>query len=158
MAFGLNAQTCTIQFKIKNAGFTVDGTMAAGKIDFNFNPDDLASSSIMAEADPSSVKTGIDLRDKHLKKRDYFDVANHPVITMQSVSFEKQDKNTFAGYFDLTLKQTTQRIKMIITVVYDDNDKPTYRGSFKINRLDYQLGEKSLILDEDVNVLLTLKH
>jgi hypothetical protein len=51
-SFWVAAQTCTIEFKIKNAGFQVEGTMTAGKIEFNFNHDSLNSSSVVAQDDP----------------------------------------------------------------------------------------------------------
>ena len=152
------AQKCTIEFKIKNAGFHVEGAMEAGEIEFKFNPDSLATSTIIASAKPTTINTGIALRDKHLKKPDYFDVEKYPLISMRSVRFESTGKNKFTGYFDLTIKDVTKQVKLpfIKTV---ENEAIIYRGDFTINRLDFGVGEKSIVLDEKVtvSVLISLK-
>jgi polyisoprenoid-binding protein YceI len=153
----LKAQTCTIEFKINNAGFQVEGSIKAGKTEINFNPDRLESSSIVAEAETATIKTGIALRDKHLKKSDYFDVLQFPIISMKSTAFEKTGKDEFVGYFDLTIKKITKQVKVSFTVKIE-NGSSVYIGDFKLNRLDYQIGEKSLILDETVRVHLLVNN
>lgn len=54
-----------IQFKIKNAGITVDGTIPDWEVEVDFDSKKLDQSSIRGKAIPESIQTGIKLRDKH---------------------------------------------------------------------------------------------
>jgi polyisoprenoid-binding protein YceI len=70
----------SINFKIKNAGFTVDGAFSglSGKIIFDASKG--FGNSIDASIDAKTINTGNGTRDGHLKKTDYFDVVNFPTI------------------------------------------------------------------------------
>ena len=70
--------TGSVQFHIKNAGITVDGTLKGLSASVKFDENDLVNSSIYASVKTATINTGIDKRDEHLKKDEYFDVANHP--------------------------------------------------------------------------------
>jgi polyisoprenoid-binding protein YceI len=94
---------------------------------------------ITASLDAATVDTGIGLRNKHLRKEEYFHVEKLPHITMRSTRIEKKDTNTYDGYFDLTIKGTTKNIKMPFTFVRNGN-VGEFNGELQLNRLDYQLG------------------
>ena len=72
--------TGSVVFHIKNAGITVDGKFSGLAAAIKFDENDLANSSIYASVKATTVNTGIDKRDEHLLKAEYFDVANHPKI------------------------------------------------------------------------------
>ncbi len=141
----------SILFIIRNARLDVNGTIGGIEAEIAFDPVDLASSHIKAKADPVTLKTGIGLRDQHLRRSDYFDVENHPRIKIISKAFRKTGKHAFTGQFDLTIKGITRQITVPFTVSHKSNIT-VYKGDFEINRLDFNLGEKSLILDEKVKV------
>jgi len=64
---------CTVSFQVINAGLEVDGTLKVKSTNIRFDPDNLRAASIQVSADPSSIETGIGIRDKHLRRSDYFD-------------------------------------------------------------------------------------
>ena len=60
----------SIKFKIKNLGISVTGSFTGLKGKIQFDPANLGKSSIEATVEASSVNTGIDLRDDHLRKEE----------------------------------------------------------------------------------------
>lgn len=142
-----------VRFSIVNAGLEVKGTMEISDADIHFNPKDPAQSTISASADPSTINTGIAVRDIHLKRSDYFDVEKYPAVRLQSTAFRKAGRRLI-GYFDLTIKGITRPVIIYFTCTARNNFR-LFRGTLEINRLDYNLGEKSMILDERVNVEIT---
>src|SRR6478609_1115178 len=77
-----------ISFKIKNAGIWVDGSFSGLTGTVLFDPEHLSHSSIEASVNAASINTGIELRNNHLKKEEYFNVEKFPRISMKSTSFE----------------------------------------------------------------------
>ncbi|MBT1697123.1 YceI family protein [Fulvivirgaceae bacterium PWU4] len=142
-----------VSFSILNAGAEVKGTMEISNVDIHFNPKDPAQSTISASADPATIDTGISIRDEHLKRSDYFNVEKHPEIRLQCTGFRKVARR-FIGYFDLTIKGITKPVIIYFTCTSNNNNL-LLRGTFDLNRLDYNLGEKSIILDEQVKVRIT---
>lgn len=140
-----------VNFSLVNAGFEVSGTLQIARLDISFDPQNLAKSSVLVSVDPSSVKTGITVRDKHLKRSDYFDVSRYPEIQLKSRSFKKTGRSAFVGRFDLTIKDITRSVEIPFTARKDKSGM-LYEVRFKINRLDFKLGEDSLILEDEVEV------
>lgn len=145
-----------IQFIIRNAGMDVTGTVQITAADIRFYADKLAESSIRVVADPSTISTGISIRDKHLKKSDYFDAVKYPAITLQSKKISASGKKKFKAECDLTIKNATRNIEVLFSSG-TMNGATIYKGSFEINRLDFYLGEKSAILNEKVTVFFEVR-
>ena len=146
----VNAQ-CSVTFKVINAGLEVDGTLKVKHANIRFDPNNIRRASIQVSADPSSIETGIGIRDRHLRRRDYFDTNSYPEILLTSKSFSKRGKNEFTGKFDLTIKSTTKEITIPFTRK-KKGDTVFYEGDFAINRLDFNIGEESLTLDDIVRI------
>ena len=83
--------TSSVIFKIKNLGFTVDGSFGGQKSDIRFDAANYLNSSFEASVDVNTLSTGIDLREKDLKKEKYFDAPVYPQITLKSTSFSKEN-------------------------------------------------------------------
>jgi polyisoprenoid-binding protein YceI len=142
-----------IQFKIKNAGITVDGAISDWMVEVDFDPKKLDQSNIRGTANPVSIETGIKLRDRHLQGREYFDVKKFPEIRLQSKSFKPDGKNAFIGIFELQVKDVKKEVQIPFTVIQIGKQR-NYQGEFVIDRLDFGLGEKSLVLSDEVRVYL----
>ena len=147
---------CLVTFSIHNAGIEVLGTLENVTAEIEFDPNNLSQSVIKATGDPSTLKTGIGIRDKHLKRTDYFNIEKYPEIRLRPRGFRKAGRNKFIGQFDLTIKGITKAITIPFTLRHENNTA-RYQGSFEINRLDFNLGEKSMILDEKVKVIIEVK-
>lgn len=145
------AVSSAITFSIKNAGLNVSGKLSGLQSELNFYPDHLASSSISASVDVNTINTGIDLRNKHLKKEEYFDVAKYPKIEMKALSFEKLAEGYFKGKFRLTIKKTSK--EMVIPFYYTENGNTAqFKSMFTINRRDFEVGDKSWTMSDTVSI------
>jgi polyisoprenoid-binding protein YceI len=142
-----------VAFFIKNAGITVEGSLEGLEAEVEFHLRKPAKNRITASLDPSTIQTGIKIRDKHLKRADYFDIEQYPKITFESIGFSKTDKNELIGTFLLTIKGIEEEVEMPITYT-NASDKLTLSGSFILNRLHFDLGDNSIILSDDVEVQL----
>jgi len=146
---------CEVEFRIDNSGIEVYGRLLA-KAEISFNENKLKESAITAKAFPTSISTGIAIRDKHLMRNDYFHVDLFPEITLTSKSFKKLSQSKFVGSFILTIKNFKKEITMPFSMVHKEN-ATIYSGKFEINRLDFSLGEESLLLDEKVKIIVTAR-
>jgi len=140
-----------ITFKVKNMGIGTGGSVGGLQADVNFNPADPSSSTIEASVDANSINTDNSSRDEHLRSEDYFDVARYPKITLKSVSFKHTSGNNYTGQFNLTIKGKTKSVEIPFTYTQTGNTS-AFKGSFKLNRLDYGIGSSSMILANEVTV------
>jgi polyisoprenoid-binding protein YceI len=164
-SFGFVSQTVTtqnqewlvgsssIKFKIKNAGFTIDGTFSGLIAKIIFDASKGYGNSIDATIESKSVNTGNGKRDGHLKKTDYFDITTFPTISMKATLFGKETDGSFRGYFKLTIKGKTKDVLVPFTFTEKDG-KAILKGTFTINRLDFNVGESSLILSDNVTITI----
>ncbi|MDB4921191.1 YceI family protein [Mucilaginibacter sp.] len=140
-----------ITFKTRNMGIGVDGTISGLQADVHFNPSDPATSTIDASVDANSINTDNSSRDEHLRGEDYFDVAHYPKITLKSVSFKHKNGDNYTGQFNLNIKGKSKLVDIPFTYTQTGNTS-SFKGSFKLNRLDYGIGSSSLVLADEVTV------
>jgi polyisoprenoid-binding protein YceI len=144
----------SIKFRIKNLGFNVTGSFKGLQGKINFNPDNLAASAMEVTVQAKSVNTGIDMRDNHLRKEEYLDVKNFPLIRFVSTKITPSSKSgTLFMFGKLTIKNVTREISFPFTAV-PQLDGFLFTGEFRINRIDFGVGESSGIAD---NLTLLLK-
>jgi polyisoprenoid-binding protein YceI len=140
-----------ITFQVKNLGINTVGTIGGVKADIQFNPNNLASDTISASVDVNTINTDNDNRDDHLKSEDYFDVAHFPRIIIKSVSFKHKSGTNYRGTFNLTIKGRTKLIEIPFSYSEKGNTA-IFKGNFKLNRLDFGIGESSMMLSNEVTV------
>lgn len=145
----------SVKFQIKNLGVTVEGSFGAVKGDLLFDPRHLDSSKIEAYIDSKTVNTDNDTRDNHLRSDSYFDAEKYPVISMKSVSFKSKSGDNYIGVFSLTIKDKTNQVEVPFTYTGNDNTA-SFKGTFKIKRTDYGVGGKSLVMSNDVTLLIAV--
>ena len=148
----LKITKATVSFTIKNAGLNVNGSFGGFQGTLTFDPANLSRSSMTASVDANSIDTGINARDNHLRKPEYFEVAKFPLISLQSKSIVAKDGDAFEGTFDLTLKGRTRSVIVPFTV-----QNGQFTGSFKIDRRDYGVGGNSLIMGDTVTIKIQVQ-
>src|ERR1700741_4549437 len=77
-------QSSDIKIRIRNLGSNVTGTFNGLEGTIVFNASDPGASSFKITIDPNTVNTGIKARDNHLRKEEYFNVAQYPKISFVS--------------------------------------------------------------------------
>lgn len=144
-----------VQFKIKNFGFNVTGSFKGLQGSIRFDPNNLAACHFEVSIDAKTINTGIDSRDNHLRKSDYFDVENYPQIKFVSVKISPSTKSgTLFIFGKLTMKNVTKDISFPFTAVPAQNGY-LFKGEFKINRRDFKVGGGSTVSD-NMTVMLSV--
>jgi polyisoprenoid-binding protein YceI len=141
-------QGSTVQFKIKNLGFNVNGSFSGldGNIQFDLN--NLTASNFDVSIDATSVNTDNNMRDNHLRNETYFDVKNYPRIHFVSTKIKTSNKTGVLLIFGkLSIKNQTKDISFPFTAI-PSNEGYLFKGTFKINRKDFGVGGTSIISDE----------
>ncbi len=140
-------QGSSLQFTIKNFGFDVTGTFTGLQGDIKFNPQNIAESSFDVTLDAASVNTNNGLRDHHLQGDTYFDVKNYPRIRFESTRVAAGKSGTYMLTGKLTIKKQTKTISFPFSTTAS-GDGYLFKGTFSINRKDYDIGGTSTIADE----------
>lgn len=140
-----------ITFQTKNMGIGVSGSIGGLQANVQFSAANLASSAIEASVDVNTINTDNSSRDDHLKGEDFFDVSHYPKVAMKSVSFKHKSGNNYTGQFNLTIKGKTKLLEIPFTITEKGNTQ-AFKSSFKLNRLDFGVGESSMILSDEVTV------
>ena len=103
--------------------------------------DDLLGSSVTAEIDLSSIETGAEQRDGHLRSPDFFDTENHPLMTYRSTGI-RQDGDDFIVDGELTLKGVTRSVPLKLELNGFGPDayggtRAGFTATTEINRQDF---------------------
>lgn len=141
-------------FKIKNAGLTVDGKIGGLSGTVLFDEKNLAKAFFNVSLDATSINTENKTRDGHLQKEVYFDGTNYPKITFKTIKIESTTSG-FVAIGNLTIKGITKTIKLPFTYT-KTNSGSLFKGTFEINRLDYNIGSSSWIMSDDVVIALAI--
>lgn len=115
---GYVAGTWTIDPVHSEVGFSVRHMMVS-KVRGKFTKfsgqlvtaEDVLSSSVTAEIDLSSIETGAEQRDAHLRSPDFFDTENHPLMTYRSTGI-RADGDDYIVDGELSLKGITKNVPL----------------------------------------------
>ena len=77
-----------------------------------FDPAHISDSKVEVTFDASSIVTGIEKRDEHLKSADFLDTAKHPVISFKSSRIEAANGNRARVIGDITLHGVTKQVNL----------------------------------------------
>jgi polyisoprenoid-binding protein YceI len=76
---------------------------------------ELTDSSVTATIDATSINTGTEARDNHIRSADFFEVETHPTWTFTSTHLRLEgDSHTLAG--ELTIKGVTRPVELALEV------------------------------------------
>jgi polyisoprenoid-binding protein YceI len=103
--------------------------------------EDFTGSTVAATIDASSIDTGTEQRDEHIRSADFFDVANHPTWTFRSTGLRANgDDYVLDG--ELTIKGVTRPVALALEVNGFGPDayggtRAGFSASTTINRSDF---------------------
>ncbi len=152
----LKVTKASVTFKIKNAGVTVDGSFGGFIGNVQFNPSELAKSQIEASVDVRLISTGINLRDSHLKKDEYFHAEKFPQINIKSISLSKEPAGGYSGMFSVSMKGTTKEIKIPFTYT-EQSGVGKFTATFVVNRRDFKVGGSSWTMADEATVTVIIE-
>lgn len=143
-AYTIDTAHSTLGFAVKHLQVsTVRGGFTDYKGEISFDPSDLSTFKAEVTIQATSINTRNDGRDEHLRKPDFFDVANFPTITFTSSRIaETADGYSILG--DLTMHGVTKTISIPVTIS-GPVDNPFggtaigIEGKTVINRRDFDI-------------------
>lgn len=120
----------------------VKGKFTDFAITLNADEKDITKSSVSVVIKATSIDTGIEGRDRHLRNADFFDVEKYPEITFNSERIEKKGKQ-FIAHGPLTMHGVTKQIALPFTVTGTFKNPTTskmavgYSAKVVLNRRDF---------------------
>jgi len=120
----------------------VKGKFTDFAITINNDEKDITKSSVSVVIKATSVDTGIEGRDRHLRNADFFDVEKFPEITFKSERIEKKGKQ-FIAHGPLTMHGVTKPIALPFSVTGTFKNPTTnklsvgYLAKMVLNRRDF---------------------
>jgi polyisoprenoid-binding protein YceI len=146
----------SVTFTIRNLGLQVEGTFHGLSGRIVFDPASLEKNSINLSIDASTIDTGIELRNKHLRKKDYLDTEAYSRITFRAskISSGPMEKSWMVTG-NLIIKNVTKQISFPFTAIEKEGNY-YFSGQFSLNRQEFDVGGKSLTMSDEVNVHFTI--
>ena len=144
--FNIDPYHSSVSFRIKHVIGKVIGHFDKFSGSFSYDAAKPETWSAMATIDASSINTGIEKRDNHLRTPDFFDVQKFPTITFKSTSITDVQGSKAKLHGDLTMHGVTKPVVLdldIAGVVKDPMGKGMRAGATAtglINRADFGIG------------------
>lgn len=151
VSIGFSQNSSTITFVIKNLGVNVDGYFNSFSVTTTFNESTSELEHIDGSIKVASIKTGIDSRDEHLLKDDYFNAEKYALISLTSESVTKVSDGQYKVKANLKIKGITKPITIRVDVVKTDNSYKV-TSTFEINRKDFNVGGSSFVMSKNVKI------
>ena len=120
----------------------VKGKFTDFAITLNNDEKDVTKSSVSVVIKATSVDTGIEGRDRHLRSADFFEVEKFPEITFKSERIEKKGKQ-FIAHGPLTMHGVTKQIALPFSITGTFKNPTTnklsigYSARMVLNRRDF---------------------
>ncbi|HKY06141.1 MAG TPA: YceI family protein [Blastocatellia bacterium] len=143
-SYNVDTAHSNISFAVPILGGTskVTGKFTDFTVNVNYDEADITKSSVSAVIKATSIDTGIERRDAHLRNPDFFDVEKYPEITFKSTRIEKKGKQMIAhGTF--TMHGVSKEISFPFTIHTPPKDVTTpkpyvgFSARLSLNRQDY---------------------
>jgi polyisoprenoid-binding protein YceI len=136
----------TVGFSVRHMMVSsVHGSFAKYTGTIAIDDNDVSKSTAHIEIDASSVTTGNDKRDEHLRSPDFFDVAHFPKLVFDATRVERRGPDALNLTGNLTIKGVTRPVVLAVTGLTPEVKDPwggTRRGATataKISRKDFGL-------------------
>lgn len=157
-------------FKVRHMMISnVKGSIKGLRGDLTEHATDKSLSSIEATLDVSTLHTGDDQRDGHLKSADFLDAEKYPTITFRSTSVKAKGTDEYAVTGDLTIHGVTRPVTLAVegpTQPHKDpwgNTRIGLSATTKIDRKEFGLTWNSaletggVLVGEDVHITLDVE-
>jgi len=158
------------EFKVKHMMISnVKGSFSGLSGTLIEDTSDPTRSQIEASIDASTISTGDEQRDTHLKSADFFDQAQHPNMTFKSTKVEKKADGEYKVTGDLTVHGVTKPVTFAVEGPSAPGKDPWgntrigLSATTKINRKDFGLTWNAaletggILVGEDVQITLDVQ-
>ena len=102
-----------VGFKVRHLGISnVRGSFGEYEATVEFDPEDMSTLSVVATIQTSSVDTGNERRDNHLRSDDFFNAEEFPTLQFVSKEVRDLEDGEFKLVGDLTIRDVTKEIAL----------------------------------------------
>lgn len=130
----------SVLFNGSHAGAAFKGEFTRWKARLEFEPDDLAASTLNAEIETASATDGMPLHDQTLPEREWFDVVNSPTANFRSTRITAVGEGRYAVEGILRIKGRDLGVALELRF---DVQGVAVTGRFVIDRVAADLGMES---------------
>jgi cytochrome b561/polyisoprenoid-binding protein YceI len=134
-----------LSFTARLSGTPFEGVFGEFNGTVFFDPENLPLSRVSIVIPISSLTTGNAERDAQIGTPDWFDTANFPTATFESVEFAKGEGNNYIAIGNLTLRGVSLPMTLPFTLVMSADAQgrqvAKMSGKAELNRLDYGIGQ-----------------
>jgi polyisoprenoid-binding protein YceI len=106
----------------------------------SFDPKNLEGAKATLEIDTSSLKTGSDKRDNHLKTPDYLDAKKFATITVDIDKVKKKAGKTYTAEATVNFRDVKKMLPVTFDVVDAKDDWVKIKGEAAFSRFDFNVG------------------
>ncbi len=162
-----------INFSVRHFFTPVQGTFDDYEVNLLFDRENPENSSVEVKIAVTSVNTGNEKRDNHLRSGDWFEAETYPYLTFKSTSIQRVSGDNFIATGELTIKETTREVELPITLL-GISDLPeqmsemtggikhvaSFETGYELDRREFEVGvgswAETMIVSADVEIAITL--
>ncbi|MDN5864921.1 MAG: YceI family protein [Gammaproteobacteria bacterium] len=110
-----------------------------------------------------SVDTGVDARDAHLQKPEFFDAGKYPYITYQSTRVDYTGEHTATVYGKLTMKGVTKPVELHVSRIHcapdplGEGERCGFDASAEIKRSNFGVSAYVPVIPDTVHIILNVE-
>jgi polyisoprenoid-binding protein YceI len=134
----------------------------------HYDDKDVTKSSVEFTAKATSIDTGVEGRDKHLRTADFFEVEKYPTLSFKSTRVERKGNDGYVLHGDLTMKGVTKPVQLpfkITGAVKDQRGNTRFgvEAQTKLNRRDFGINFGNALaaggfdVGNEINITLQLE-
>lgn len=131
----------SIEFSVRHFFTPVPGKFKTFDGAIQYDPENVADSSVEFTVQADSIDTGNDDRDQHLRSADFFHVEKYPTLSFKSTNVKSVGENKLNVTGDLTIHGVTKKVTIPVEVLgVMDTPMGTRAGfstEFTLDRKDY---------------------
>ena len=167
-SWSIDAAHSSVSFKVRHLGISnVRGEFINYDAEILMDGTDLNTLSVNASIETTSVDTGNERRDGHLRSDDFFGSDEFPLMTFVSTGVSEIEGNAFHLAGDLTIRDVTQPVvlksEFLGIATMGDSERSGFEARTTVNRKDFNLSWDRLteaggvIVGHDVEIILELE-
>ncbi|MGB3565083.1 MAG: YceI family protein [Thermoanaerobaculia bacterium] len=163
-----------INFSVNHFFTPVTGSFEDYEISLDYNAEAPEKSTVETRIKVTSVNTGNEKRDNHLRSGDWFEAEKYPYITFKSTSVRKVGDNQLIASGPLTIKGKSHQIELPITLLGNQmipeqmqqmlggtKEVASFQASTAIDRSDFGVGVGSwaatMVVGGEVSIEILLE-
>lgn len=156
-------QHAFINFRVSHLGYSwLYGTFRDFEGRFRFDAAQPGTGSVQVTIRTASVDSNHAERDRHLRSKDFLNVARHPVASFESTAVRPTGEGTFDITGNLSLNGVTRPVTIAAKLLGEGADpwggyRAGFEGSARIRLKDFAIAKDLGPASQDVELILSVE-